>query len=549
MIGLALLHLTFAHQAAGMVVSDSQIASDVGAKIMRQGGNAIDAAVATGFALTVTLPAAGNVGGGGFMVVRMADGREIAIDYRETAPALATRNMYLDKAGNPTKDSLIGYRAAGVPGTVAGFWEAHKAYGKLAWKDVVAPAVELAKNGFKLPAGLAASLKSAAKQFEAFPSSYRQFNRNGEFYLEGDLWQQRDLGETLGRIRTDGSKGFYSGKTAQLIQATMLANGGLLRVSDLAAYKPVLRKPLHGSFRGYEISTMPPPSSGGIAMLQMLGMFEGDDLNALGWNQPPYLHLLVESMKRAFADRAEHLGDPGFALVPTEQLLNKSYLSDLRKTIGDRATVSRVIKAYGGREREETTHFSVVDADGNAVANTYTLNGGYGSFATVDGAGFLLNNEMDDFAAAPGKPNGYGLIQGEKNAIQPGKRPLSSMTPTIVTKDGKLVMVLGSPGGPTIINTVMQTILNVLVFEKTPAQAVAAPRFHHQWMPDEIRWERNGLPNSVRESLESKGHVFAKSGGSMGSCHLILIDPLTGERRAGVDPRNSTSGMASTSEN
>ncbi|MEQ1822632.1 MAG: gamma-glutamyltransferase [Fimbriimonadaceae bacterium] len=530
----------------GMVVSDSQIASEVGAQIMRQGGNAVDAAVATGFALAVTHPAAGNIGGGGFMIVRMADGREVAIDYRETAPTSATRDMYLDPSGTPTKDSLIGYRAAGIPGTVAGLWEAHKRFGKLRWSQVVLPAVNLAKDGFKVPAGLAASLRATAESFKPFPASYAQFNRNGQFYVEGETWVQPELATTLARIRDKGAKGFYEGDTAKLLAEAMAANKGLITASDLANYKPVLRKPLRGSYRGYSITTMPPPSSGGVAMIQMLGMIENDNLIGLGWNQSPYLHLLVESMKRAFADRAEHLGDPDFVEVPVAQLLNKDYISNLRKSIGDRASESKNVKPFGGNEREETTHFSVVDSAGNAVSNTYTLNGGYGSFATVHGAGFLLNNEMDDFTSAPGKPNGYGLIQSEKNAIQPGKRPLSSMTPTIVTKDGRLVLVLGSPGGPTIINTVMQNILNVLVFGKTPQEAVSAPRFHHQWMPDEIRWERTGLNASLRSEMEAKGHRFAKNGGSMGSCHLIFIEPESGRREAGTDPRISTSGSAST---
>jgi len=534
----------------GMVVSDSQIASEVGRDILRKGGNAVDSAIATAFALAVTFPAAGNVGGGGFMVVRMADGRTVAIDYRETAPAAATRNMYIGADGKPTMDSLVGLKASGVPGTVAGMVEAHRRFGKLPWRDLVEPSVRLARDGFALPHGLAESLRQSGPAFARFPASYAQFCRSGEFYSWGDRFQQPDLGRTLALVRDKGNDGFYKGETAKKLAAAMAKGNGLITEKDMADYRVKVREPLKGSFRGYEVLTMPPPSSGGIALLQMLGMLGKDDLAAIGANSSGSLHLMTEAMKRAFADRAVHLGDPDFVKVPTSELLVAEYLAERRASFTDRATPSAEVKALGGaqagaeEEKMETTHFSVVDADGNAVSNTYTLNGGFGCFAVAEGTGILMNNEMDDFASAPGTPNMYGLIQGESNAIQPGKRPLSSMTPTILVRDGKVAYVIGSPGGPTIINTVFQTILNVTVFDMSIQRAVAAPRFHHQWMPDEIRWEPFGLSADVRRALEGKGHIIRATGASMGSCHAIAVDPRTGHKLAGVDPRISTSGAA-----
>lgn len=525
--------------AKAAVASDSAIASQVGAEIMRRGGNAVDAAVAVGFALAVTHPAAGNLGGGGFMLVRMADGRSVAIDYRETAPATATRDMY---AARP-EDSLVGPRAAGVPGTVAGMAEAHRRFGKLPWKDVVTPSVSLALKGFELPRGLAESLRGTVGLFKRFPSSHAVFNRSGKPYESGDRFTQPDLGETLARIRDIGARGFYEGKTAQLI-----AKCGAMTLEDLRSYKLAIREPLRGRYRKWEIVSMPPPSSGGVAVLQMLAMLQGDDLKALGFQSSDSLHLLVESMKRAFVDRSVHMGDPDFVSVPSNQLLDPAYTAKLRSSIGKRATPSADLAALDVREEshesEETTHFTVVDGAGNVVSNTYTLNGSYGSGYVVPGAGFLLNNEMDDFATQPGKPNAYGLIQGPKNEIQPGKRPLSSMTPTIVLEDGKPVLALGSPGGPTIINTVLQTILGVLDYGMNVQRAVSAPRFHHQWMPDEIRWEPFGLTVDVRRAMEAKGHKFATQPQTMGSCHAIQIDQRTGLRLVGVDPRISTAGCA-----
>ncbi|MCC7433149.1 MAG: gamma-glutamyltransferase [Methanoregulaceae archaeon] len=524
------------------VVSDSAIASQIGADIMAKGGTAVDAAVAVGFALAVTHPAAGNLGGGGFMIVRRRSGETVALDFREIAPLSATKTMYIGPDGKVTKDSLVGYRAAGVPGTVAGLAEAHRRFGKLRWQELIEPAVLLANRGFKMPRGLADSLRENADLFKPFPAAYAQFCRNGRFYAEGENFRQPDLGRTLERIRDHGAKDFYEGETAGFIVKDMAAKGGLITAEDLKSYRVVARKPLVGTYRGYEVITMPPPSSGGIALLQMLGMVEGDDLKSLGWNSSATLHLAVEAMKRAFADRSEHLGDSDFVSVPVAQLLAPDYISRLRKSITDRALPAKEIKPWG-KESEQTTHYSIIDGEGNAVSTTYTLNGSYGAGAVVEGAGFLLNNEMDDFAAQPGTPNLFGLIQGEKNSIQPGKRPLSSMTPTILAKDGKVVMVLGSPGGPTIINTVFQTIMNVVDHGMNIQRAVAAPRFHHQWMPDAIRWEPYGLGSDLRTAMEARGHVFEAQARTMGSCHAIWTTGQ-GNRQTGVDPRISTSGAA-----
>jgi gamma-glutamyltranspeptidase / glutathione hydrolase len=532
----------------GVVVSDSAIASQVGADILKKGGNAVDAAIATAFALAVTLPAAGNVGGGGFMLVRLKDGSSLAIDYRERAPRKATKDMYLNSEGRVVAGlSTIGYRAAGVPGTVAGMAEAHRRYGSRPWKELVEPAVRLAREGFPVSHDLAQGLRGASGLFRQFPESYRVFNRNGRFYEWGDKLVQTDLSLTLARIRDHGAKGFYEGETARLLAADMRANQGLMDEEDLRAYQVKVRTPLKGSYRGHEILTMPPPSSGGIAVLQMLGMLEPFDLKTMGFGSSGALHLSIEAMKRAFADRAAHLGDPDYAQVPVSALLDPSYITSIRAKIDPgKATPASEIKAgvFGGGEGEHTTHFSAVDREGNAVANTYTINSGYGSGAVAKGLGFLLNNEMDDFAAKVGVPNAYGLIQGEANAIAPFKRPLSSMTPTIVVKDGKLSLVVGSPGGPTIINTVLQTILNVTVHGMNVQRAVAAPRIHHQWLPDEVRFEPLGLNADTRAVLEKLGHRFATRASTMGSCHAVMADPEAGHRLAGVDPRTPDAGAA-----
>lgn len=519
----------------GMVVSDSRIASAVGRDVMAKGGNAVDGAVATALALAVTHPAAGNLGGGGFMMIRLASGQSVAIDFRETAPAAATRDMYVEHPN----DSTVGYRAVGVPGTPAGLWEAHRRFGKLPWRDLLRPAIRLAKDGFAISRELANSLKGHADSFRAFPESYRQFDHDGRFLAGGDTLRQPELATTLTRLEK-GPDGFYRGPTAQKLADAMHTNGGLITLTDLANYKAVVREPLRASFEGYEVLTMPPPSSGGIALLQILGTVDGK-LGAFG--SADTIHVAVEAMKRAFADRAAFLGDPDFVKVPVADLLSPRRIAAFREAIGPRATPADRIDPTldSPHEGNNTTHLTVVDGQGNAVSCTTTLNTGYGSGVTV--AGFLLNNEMDDFASAPGRPNTYGLIQGEANAIAPGKRPLSSMTPTFLVKDGKLFMALGSPGGPTIINTVFQTILNVAVYRMDVQRAVSAPRIHHQWRPDQIAYEPFAIAPDVMEALRARGHVFADRPGDMGSCHAVLV-LADGWRAAGVDPRLPDSGAS-----
>jgi gamma-glutamyltranspeptidase/glutathione hydrolase len=530
----------------GLVVSDQAIASEVGAEIMRKGGNAVDAAVATGFALAVTLPSAGNIGGGGFMVVRMKDGTAVAIDYREIAPTKATRDMYLDAAGNVVPGlSTVGRKAAGVPGTVAGFWLAHQRYGRLKWSEVVEPSVRLAREGFVLGEGQAAGLRGSASLFKQFEDSWRIFCRSGDFYREGEKLVQTDLALTLERIRDQGRDGFYKGETSRLMCEDAAVNGGLFTQQDFDIYEAKVREPVRGSYRGYDVITMPPPSSGGVALVEMLNVLELHSLSGMEPGSAAYVHLLVETMKRAFADRAQHMGDPDFVNVPVEALTLKQYAVSLNRGISlTRATPSSQIKAgvFPPHEGTNTTHFSVVDREGNAVANTYTLNTGYGCGAVAAGTGVLLNNEMDDFTSKPGVPNTYGLIQGEANAIAPLKRPLSSMTPTIVVKSGSLFMVTGSPGGPTIINTVMHSFLNVVEHGMTVQQSVSFPRFHHQWLPDEVMWERFALSAETRAELATMGQRIAGRAVSIGSCHAILVE-ASGKRRAGLDPRISSGGI------
>lgn len=525
-------------------MSDSLIASQVGARVLADGGNAIDAAIATAFALAVTFPSAGNLGGGGFMLVRMSDGRTYALDYREVAPQRATRDMYVDEDGSLRPGaSTDGHLAAGVPGTVAGMEEAHRRWSTRSWESLVAPAVELANEGFAMTIPLSRGLRNQASRFARNAEAWRVFNREGNYYQPGELFRQPDLGRVLERIRDRGAKGFYEGETARLLEEDMAAHGGIMTAADLAAYRPVVREPLRGTYRGYEVITMPPPSSGGIAVLQMLGALERDDLASLGFGTPATLHLMVEVMKRAFADRAAHLGDPDHAAIPVRAMLTPERIAAIRASIEPgRATPAREILAGDySSEGEHTTHFSVMDQFGNVVANTYTINSSYGAAVVPKGLGFLLNNEMDDFAAQVGRPNAYGLIQGEANAIVPGKRPLSSMTPTILLRNGRPVLVLGSPGGPTIINTVFQTIVNVVDHGMTIDRAVAAFRVHHQWLPDEIRSEPSGPSEEVRSALEAMGHVFRANRANMGSCHAIFVEP-TGVRVAGVDPRLGDSG-------
>ena len=510
---------------SAMVVAREAHATSAGVAVLKAGGNSVDAAVAVGLALAVTHPAAGNLGGGGFMLVRLANGQATFLDFRERAPERASRDMYLDAAGNPTGDSTAGYRAAGVPGTVAGLEFAHRKFGRKPWAELATPAVDLAAKGFPLTYGMAQSLRGAEKLLDRFPDSKRIFLNGGRFYNPGDRLVQPELARTLERIRRFGAKGFYEGETARLLAADMEKHGGLITTADLKNYAVVERQPLTGSYRGYAIVTAPPPSSGGIGILQMMGVLENSGYGNAGAGSAAELHFQAEAMRRYFAGRAQYLGDPDFVKVPVAALLNKDYIAGLRRSISTtRATPSAEVKAgdLAAYEPAETTHYSIVDGAGNAVAVTYTLNGSYGSGVTADGLGFLLNNEMDDFAAKPGSPNHYGLIQGEANAIQPRKRPLSSMTPTMVLKDGKLHLVVGSPGGPTIINTVMQVILNVIDFGMNAQAAADWPRIHHQWMPDELRVEKGISPDTLA-LLEQRGHRL-KPVGAMGEVAAILRD-------------------------
>ncbi len=529
------------HTRHAMVVTRETHATDAGVAVLQAGGNAVDAAIAVGFALAVTHPSAGNLGGGGFMLVRFADGRSTFIDFRERAPDSASGNMYLDAAGKPTKDSEVGYRAAGVPGTVRGFEYASKKYGRKPWADLVAPAVALAAKGFPVPYGLAQSLHGSAGLLERFPESKRIFLRDGKFYEAGETLVQPELARTLERIRKDGARDFYEGETARLLAADMERHGGPITAADLRDYTVVERKPLTGGYRGYDIITAPPPSSGGVGILQMLGVLEGSGYEKAGAGSAAELHFLAETMRRFFADRAAHMGDPDFVSVPVAGLLDKAYIARLRQSIDpEHATPSSQVHAGGGpaAESSQTTHYSIVDAEGNAVAVTYTLNGTFGSGVTATGLGFLLNNEMDDFAAKPGEPNAYGLVQGEANAIQPRKRPLSSMAPTIVTRDGHLDLVLGTPGGPTIINSVLEVLLNVVDFGMNIQDAVNWPRIHHQWLPDQLLLERGISPDTVA-LLKSRGHQV-KMVNAIGE--VAAIQARDGWLEGAADPR--TAGTA-----
>ena len=529
-------------ESHAMVASVDAIASRVGADIMKRGGNAIDAAVAVALTLAVTWPEAGNLGGGGFMLLRKADGTEEAIDYRERAPLAATRDMYLDAGGNVIKDaSLVGYKAIGVPGTVAGLALAHKRHGKLPWADVVEPARKLAAEGFPVSQYLARSLtvKRVVERLQKFPESWRIFERDGKPYQVGEIFVQPELAATLARIQKNPSD-FYSGETARLIVADMQARGGMITAQDFARYQPNVRKPLHGTYRGYEIVTMPPPSSGGVALIEMLNMLEPCDLQSMGWHSSQEVHTMVEVMRRAYADRAKFLGDTDFVSVPIAGLMSRGYAEERRKDIDAvRATDSKAVsKGEPLRyESPQTTHFTIIDPDGNVVASTYTLNESYGSAVTAAGTGFLLNDEMDDFTSKPGVPNTFGLIQSEANAIAPQKRPLSSMTPTIVLKDGKVLFAAGSPGGSTIINTVLQVVVNVVDFGMNIQEAIDAPRFHHQWLPDKINWEPFEFSRDTTEALLKMGHIFNEKADYIGDAHAIAVDPQTGARLGASDPR------------
>ena len=487
-----------------MVVSNSELASAAGAEIMKRGGNAVDAAVATGFALAVTYPFAGNIGGGGFMVVRMADGRAAAFDYREVAPLAATRDMYLDASGNLTNKSLVGALAVGVPGSVAGMAAALAKYGTMSLHDVMQPAIRLASAGFTVDSSLYRSINSSRRLIGQFAGA-KVFLPNGRALAPGSILKQPDLARTLTLIADQGPAAFYTGPIADKLVAEQKADGGIITKEDLARYKPIERVPIEGTYRGYKLYTMPPSSSGGITMLETLNQLETwPKLPAFG--SAEYTHLVAEAFRRSFVDRNTKLGDPAFVKVPVEELTSKEYGRKLASTI-DPQHATRSPTFTAAAEPMHTTHYSVVDSKGNAVATTTTLNSGYGSGAFVDGAGFFLNNEMDDFAAQPGKPNQFGLVQGEANAIQPGKRMLSAMSPTVVVgKDGKVLMVVGAAGGPTIITAVTQVILDVIDQHMSLADAMFAPRIHHQAWPDSLTFEQGGLSQQTMDSLTAMGH-------------------------------------------
>lgn len=544
------------HGQHAMVASVQIDASRAGVDIIKQGGNAVDAAVATGFALAVTHSGAGNLGGGGFMLIRLANGETHFIDYREKAPAAATHDMYLDPQGNIIPNaSLVGYRASGVPGSVAGMVYAEKHFGKLTLQQVIDPAIHLARDGFVLSYEDAEGFRD--ENLAKFPESRRIFQRNGKFYQPGDTFRQPELARTLERIAANPDD-FYKGAMAQQIAADMARGGGLITAADLAAYEVKDRAVIRGSYRGYEILSAPPPSSGGIALVETLNILQGFDLAKYGDRSASSMHLTLEAYRRAFFDRAEFLGDPDFAKIPVAQLIDQKYAAAWRDTINlNHATRSADLKRPAGfanldryaalhrqpgnvHEPENTTHYSVVDAQDDAVSVTTTLNGNFGSYVTVPELGFLLNNEMDDFSSKPGTPNQYGLIQGEANAIGPGKRPLSAMTPTIVLKDGKLFMVLGSPGGPRIITAVGNILMGVIDYGLNIQESVNAPRFHNQWLPDREVLERGISPDTVH-LLKQMGHDVElendESDWTDGEC--ILVDPKTGERLGASDGRNN----------
>jgi gamma-glutamyltranspeptidase/glutathione hydrolase len=529
----------------GLVVSQSDIASQIGFQVIRDGGNAVDAAVATAFAMAVTHPTAGNIGGGGFLVFRSAAGEAMTFDFREAAPAGSHPEMWLVNGKYDSQVHHNSHRAVGVPGTVAGLHLAWKTHGSKPWKDLVAPAVKLARDGFELSDGLARSLGRTLASFKKYPASLAQFSKNGTPYEAGELFKQPDLARTLQRIADQGPAGFYEGETAALIEKEMKANGGLITREDLKNYQAKQRAPIKGTYRGYEIIGMAPPSSGGIAVQMMLNILEGYDLKANGSGSAQNVHYLAESMRRAFAERAQHLGDPDFVkTMPVDRLISKEFATTLRKTIDpSHASKSSPSTFTFTAESEETTHLSVVDAQRNAVALTYTLEAGYGSKIVVPGGGFLLNNEMGDFNAGPGLTNETGLIGTEPNLARPGKRMLSSMSPTIIAKDGKLFMVTGTPGGRTIINTVLMTILNVIDFGMNAQEAVDAGRIHHQWLPDRISFEEHGFSPDTIALLKKMGHTVEQDG-NQGVAQVIVVNAQDGWLEGGLDRRAPDGGAA-----
>ncbi len=540
------------HAPHAMVASVHELASQAGVEIMQAGGNAIDAAVAVGFALAVVHPQAGNLGGGGFMLIHMADGATHFIDYREKAPAAATANMYLDGQGNVIPDaSVVGYKSIAVPGSVAGLADAEKKYGKLTLARVLAPAIRLARDGYTLAYEDAEDLRD--EDLAKFTESRRIFQRGGDYYKPGEILRQPELARTLEQIAKNPDD-FYHGAIARQLVAAMQKGGGLITADDLAHYEVKEREAIRGTYRGYEVISAPPPSSGGVALIETLNILEGYDLAKLGHRSAASIHLTAEAFRRAFYDRAEFMGDPDFSKIPVAQLIDKKYGAAWRESIDPQhASLSKDLKRpaifseleqvaalttpWTGREPENTTHYSVVDPAGNAVAVTTTLNDTLGSRVTAEGLGFLLNDEMDDFSSKPGVPNMYGLIQGPANAIGPGKRPLSAMTPAIVLKDGKVFLVLGSPGGPTIITTVANILMSVVDYGRDIQAAVNAPRFHHQWLPDQIQLEDRISPDTVA-LLEKRGHKI-KTAHFWGDGECVMVDPKTGERLGASDGRNN----------
>ena len=555
--GLSLLMTGFPAQASGrlptyarhgMVASSSELASQAGRDILTKGGNAIDAAVATGFALAVTWPSAGNIGGGGFLVYHGSDGLITTFDFREKAPLAATRDMYLDSDGRVRDNANhAGFLSIGVPGTVAGLYLAHQRLGKLPWKDVVEPAVGLAENGFPFTWALHEHVTgSLAEHLEQYPSTAAVFLKpDGTPHEPGEIWKQPDLARTLRRIRDQGHNGFYRGETAQKLAKFLRDNGGIITQDDLAKYQAVERKPIHGTYGGHDIYAMAPPSSGGVAVVEILNILEGFDLAAMGHNSAAYLHVLTEAMRRAFADRAKHLGDPDHNPdMPVTRLTSGSHADRMRRTIDLTRASESDSSAFGlPYESEETTHYSVVDADRNTVSVTYTLEQSYGSKIVAKGLGFLLNNEMGDFNPVPGRTTSRGMIGTLPNLVAPEKRMLSSMTPTIVAKDGKPLYAIGSPGGRTIINTVAQVILNLIDHGMGIGEAVEAGRIHHQWLPNVTSVERRAISHDTRERYEALGHTIRERT-SQGSVMAIAIDYIHGRLAGAADSRSPDGGVA-----
>ena len=535
----------------GMVVSASTIAARVGVEIMKKGGNAVDAAVAVGFALAVTYPYAGNIGGGGFMVINLQNGKNTTIDFREKAPLAASRNMYLNKNGKYIPAlSQEGTTSTGVPGSVAGLIYALEKYGTMDLEDIIQPAIDLAKNGWMLDYKTAKLIKSTLPEFKKYPSSYKIFSKNGKPYKEGDIFRQPDLAWTLEQIKEKGNNGFYKGKVAELLIKQIRLLGGYITQKDLDRYKVVERKPVLGTYRGYEIVSMPPPSSGGIALVELLNILENYHFKSSDWGSSEYIHRLVEAMKYVYADRTYNLGDPDFYDVPVNKLTSKKYaktIFDKIEKAGDNAIPAEQISYYKPlhyQESTETTHYSVYDENGNAVSVTTTLNSAFGSKIVVDSAGFLLNNEMDDFSAKPGEPNQFGLLGTEANSIQPEKRMLSSMTPTIVLKNNKPYIIIGSPGGSTIITVVLQVILNCIDFNMNISKAITVPRIHNQWYPDVVYSEKFALNNDTIKNLVKMGYHLANISRKfriLGLAEGIMIDNMNHIIYGAADPRGSGS--------